>query len=388
MKIIVAPDSFKGSLSAVEVSNSIHLGIKRVFPQAEVLQLPVADGGEGTMDTLVSATGGEKREATVVGPLGNKVEASYGILGDGETCVIEMASASGLALIPDGKLSPLKATTYGTGQLIKKALDDGFSSFILALGGSATNDGGAGMLQALGLNILDEQSKPIAYGGGELNKVTKIEMESFDERIKGCQFLIASDVQNPFIGSEGASHIFGPQKGATPDMVRLLDQNMDHWANEIEKVTGIQLHELPGAGAAGGIGGAFLAFFPSKMKRGIDIVLEHTGLIDSLKGTDLVITGEGQVDLQTASGKTPMGVAQAAHRENIPTVIIAGSVGEGVEILYQFGVVSVSSIINRPLTLRESMKNADVLLTTSAEQVVRSFFHHRLHREGGIYIEN
>ncbi|GGC85216.1 glycerate kinase [Thalassobacillus devorans] len=388
MKIIVAPDSFKGSLSALEVSRSINAGIKRIFPQAEVLQLPVADGGEGTMDTLLAATGGEKRKVTVVGPLGNEVEAAYGILGEGETCVIEMASASGLALIPEGKLSPLETTTYGTGQLIKKAMDDGLSSFILALGGSATNDGGAGMLQALGLKILDNHANQIEYGGGELNKVSKIEMESFDKRIKDCKFLIASDVQNPFIGPDGASHIFGPQKGATPDIVKMLDENMAHWANEIEKVTDIHLHDLSGAGAAGGIGGAFQAFFPSEMKRGIDIVLEHTGLIDSLKGTDLVITGEGQVDLQTASGKTPMGVAQAAKRENVPTIILAGSVGEGVEILHQFGVVSVNSIINKPMTLNEAIENVKDLLTSSAEQVVRSFFHHSVNTEGGLYIEN
>ena len=375
MKIVIAPDSFKGSLSAVEAASAIERGIHRALSDAHTLCLPVADGGEGTLDTLVAATNGQKIPVLVTGPLGQKVEAEYGILGDGKTCVIEMAKASGIPLIPREELNPLKATTFGTGELIKQALDDGFTSFILALGGSATNDGGAGMLQALGLSLLDEQGNKISPGGAELAKICSIDLSRFDKRISNCQFLIASDVENPLIGPYGASHVFGPQKGATPEMVQILDACLTHWAGEVEKVTGFHLHDLPGAGAAGGIGGAFQAFFPCRMKRGIDVVIEYTGLQDALVGADLVITGEGQVDFQTASGKTPMGVAQAALLNNIPTVILAGSVGKGIEVLYQYGIVSVHSIINKPMELKEAMETAGDLLEKAAEQLVRSFFY-------------
>ncbi|WP_172370828.1 glycerate kinase [Sporosarcina jiandibaonis] len=374
MKIIIAPDSFKGSLSAVEIANAINKGVKNAFADAETHLLPVADGGEGTMETLVSATNGEIREANVIGPLGVEVKAAYGILGNGETCVIEIASASGLALVPEGKLAPLEATTYGSGQLIKQALNDGFSSFIIALGGSATNDGGAGMLQALGVKLLDKSGTEVGYGGGKLADIEKIDTSFIDRRIKDSKFLIASDVQNPLVGLNGASHVFGPQKGATPDDVKILDENMTHWANQIADVTGISLHDLPGAGAAGGIGGAFQAFFPAKLERGIDVVLEYVNFHRYLKNADLVITGEGQVDYQTASGKTPLGVAQAAMKENVPTIILAGAVGEGVEVLYDYGVVSVHSIIDKPMTLHESMCQTAHLLKKSVEQIVRTYF--------------
>lgn len=377
MKIVLAPDSFKGSLSAVKAARAIERGIQKAFPDANTLCLPVADGGEGTLDTLVAATNGQKIPVFVTGPLGQQVEAEYGILGDGKTCVIEMAKASGIPLIPREELNPLKATTFGTGELIKQALDDGFTSFILALGGSATNDGGAGMLQALGLSLLDEQGNKISTGGAELTKISSIDLSDFDNRIQGCQFLIASDVENPLIGPNGASNVFGPQKGATPEMVQILDACLAHWADEVEKVTGVHLHDLPGAGAAGGIGGAFQAFFPSTMRRGIDVVIEYTGLQTALVGADLVITGEGQVDSQTASGKTPMGVAQAALSYNIPTVILAGSVGKGIDVLYQYGIVSVHSIMNKPMELKEAMETAGELLEKAAEQVVRSFFYQR-----------
>jgi glycerate 2-kinase len=378
MKIVIAPDSFKGSLSAVEASISIERGVKKVFPHAEIVLKPMGDGGEGTMETLVAVTGGYKKSAHVTGPLGQKVDAEYGILGDGKTCVIEMASASGLSLIPKDKLNPLKTTTYGTGELVKQALDDGYHSFILAIGGSATNDGGAGMLQALGMRILDANQKQIGFGGGELANVESLDMSEFDSRIKSSEFMIASDVQNPLIGKHGASHVFGPQKGASSGDVLLLDSCMTNWANIVGKHTGVYLHNLPGAGAAGGIGGAFQAFFPSETRRGIDIVIEYSKLNEALVGADLVITGEGQVDFQTASGKVPMGVAQAAKSNNVPTVVIAGSIGKGIEELYQFGIVSVNSILNEPMTLIQAFEHASELLEGSSEQIIRTFFHNQI----------
>ncbi|PLT27888.1 glycerate kinase [Peribacillus deserti] len=375
MKIVIAPDSFKGSLSAPDAAKAIERGAKRAFPEADTICIPAADGGEGTLDTLVAATNGQKIPVSVTGPLGEKVKAEYGILGDGKTCVIEMAKASGIPLIPREKLDPLKATTFGTGELIKEALDDGFTTFILALGGSATNDGGAGMLQALGLSLLDDNGAEISLGGAELAHICSVDLSKLDDRINKCQFLIASDVENPLIGPSGASFVFGPQKGATNEMVKRLDACLTHWADEVEKVTGVHLHDRPGAGAAGGIGGAFQAFFPSVMRRGIDVIIEYTGFQTALEEADLVITGEGQVDFQTASGKTPMGIAQQAQVKNVPTVILAGSVGEGIEALYQHGVVSVTSIINKPMDLEEAIENAGELLEKAAEQVVRSFFY-------------
>lgn len=375
MKIVIAPDSFKGSISAVEAAHAIEKGIKQYLPDAQTVLLPVADGGEGTLESMVAATKGKKIECTVTGPLSNPVKASYGLLGDGKTCVIEMASASGLCLVPKDQLNPLVTTTYGTGELIKKALDDGCRQFILAIGGSATNDGGIGMLQALGMQLLDSLGEVVGYGGKELCKISTIDDTGWDQRIAESTFIIASDVQNPLVGTHGASHVFGPQKGATPEMVELLDKNMNHWADLVEAKKGIRLHDLPGAGAAGGIGGAFQAFFPAIMKRGIDIVIECTGLREALLGADVVFTGEGQIDFQTASGKTPMGVAQEAQKLNIPTIVLAGSIGNGIDILYQYGIQSIHSIVSGPMTLHEAMEKAPELLAQKAEQVMRTLKH-------------
>lgn len=386
MKIIIAPDSFKGSLTAVQAASAINRGILKAFPEAETVQLPIGDGGEGTMETLVAATGGKIRRVEVTGPLNQPAEAAYGILGDGKTCVVEMASASGLHLVPENGLSPLKATTYGTGELIRHALDDGFTNFIVGLGGSATNDGGAGMLQALGLNILDSEGDEIGFGGGALSDVSRIDTGSLDARISGSTFIIASDVQNPLIGPDGASHVFGPQKGADLEQVELLDRNLVHWADRILEATGIRLHDLAGAGAAGGIGGAFQAFFPVTVKRGIDVVLDYIHLDQELAGADLVITGEGQVDRQTAFGKTPLGVAQRAGSQNVPTIILAGSVGEGAGVLHKHGVVSIHSIVNGPMTLAEAFERAEELLESSAEQVVRAYFYQNTHIKGRLEV--
>lgn len=377
VKIVIAPDSFKGSLSALEAAKAIEKGVKKARPDAETVLVPVADGGEGTLDSLVSATDGRKVQVNVKGPLLKTVQAEYGVLGDEKTCVIEMASASGLCLIEPSQLNPFITTTYGTGELIKKALDNGFRKFILAIGGSATNDGGAGMLQALGVKLLDADGQSIRFGGGALRELAQIDASEFDTRIAESEFLIASDVQNPLVGRHGASYVFGPQKGATLEMVEQLDQNLEHYADLVEKLTGIRLHEMPGAGAAGGIGGAFQAFFPSEMRRGIDIVVEYTGLKEKLIGAECVFTGEGQIDFQTASGKTPMGVAQEAKKHGIPVFALAGSIGQGIDILYEHGITSVHSIVNGPMALEEAMNRGAELLERTAEQVIRTYFGYR-----------
>ncbi|WP_428910062.1 glycerate kinase [Niallia sp. Krafla_26] len=373
MKIIIAPDSFKGSLTSLEVSLAIEKGIKKAFPQAETILVPVADGGEGTMDSLVAATNGHNVEVTVRGPLLNPVQASYGVLGDQETCVIEMASASGLTLIEPEQRNPLLATTYGTGELIKKALDNGCKKFILAIGGSATNDGGIGMLQALGMRLLDATGNEVGNGAAELERIVEIDEQNFDPRIKDCQFFIASDVQNPLIGPKGASYVFGPQKGADESMVAFLDSSLSKWADLVERKTGVRLHDQAGAGAAGGLGGAFQAFFPSSTTRGIDIVVEYTGLEEKMNGAACVFTGEGQIDFQTASGKTPMGVAQVAKKQGIPVFVLSGSIGKGIHELYQYGITSIHSIVNTPMDLQEAINRASKLVETTAEQVIRTF---------------
>lgn len=374
MKIIIAPDSFKGSITAIDAAISIEKGIKHVFPHAETVLIPVADGGEGTMENLVTVTNGRVIQVEVTGPLGEKIKSNYGVLGDKITCVIEIAQASGLNLVDAEKLNPLKTTTYGTGELIRHALDAGYRKFILALGGSATNDGGTGMLQALGIRLLNKARKEVLGCGEEIKNIDTISLENFDERIQASHFIIASDVENPLIGKNGASYVFGPQKGATKEMVKELDYNLTHWANLVEEETGVSLHELPGAGSAGGLGGAFQAFFPSEIKRGGDVVIEYAKFETSLKEADLVITGEGQVDFQTSFGKTPMGVAQAAKTYEIPTIILAGSVGENIKALYQYGVISVHSIINQPMSLEKAMEETSILLENAAEQVCRTYF--------------
>lgn len=375
MKIVIAPDSFKGSLTALEAAQAIERGIKRANPSAETVLVPVADGGEGTTDSLVAATNGRMVDVMVKGPLLEPVKAAYGMLGDQETCVIEMATASGLNLIKAEQRNPMLATTFGTGELIKKALDDGCRKFILAIGGSATNDGGIGMLQALGMKLLDSDGNPVqdGAGAGELSRIASIDDRDFDSRIAGAQFLIATDVQNPLVGLSGASHVFGPQKGATPEMVEILDGYLRHWADLVEAKTSIRLHEKPGAGAAGGIGGAFQAFFPAETRRGIDIVIEYTELAEKLDGAQCVFTGEGQTDFQTASGKTPMGVAQEAKKLGIPVFVLAGSIGKGIDQLYEHGISSVHSIINAPMTLKEAMDRGAELLEQSGEQVMRTY---------------
>lgn len=373
MKMIIAPDSYKGSLSSEQAAEAISRGVLKAIPEATVIQVPIADGGEGTLDCMIALGAGQKVPVQVSGPLGARLTAAIGLLGDGQTAVIEMAQASGLCLIRSDERDPGTASTFGTGELLRAALDRGCREFILALGGSATNDGGAGMLQALGIRLLDSDGREVGRGGDELGRIATIDTSAFDPRIRESRFTIASDVQNPLVGPEGATYVFGPQKGGAPEQLMRLEQHMIHWADKVEQTTGIRLHDRPGAGAAGGIGGAFLAFFPSTIRRGIDVVIEHTKLREHLADADLVITGEGRIDSQTASGKTPMGIAQEAQKYGVPTIALAGSVGADIQALYAYGIKALFSLADGPMPLEDAIKQADHLLERAAEQMMRLY---------------
>ncbi|MUT68278.1 glycerate kinase [Paenibacillus sp. NEAU-GSW1] len=375
MNIVIAPDKFKGSLSAQQVGQALARGVRKACPDSGVTVIPMADGGEGTMECLVDAAQGRVMRVPVQDPLGRAIEAGFGLLdnGAGITCVIEMAKASGLYLLKRHERNPLLTTTYGVGQLMKAALDTGCRRFIMALGGSATNDGGAGMLQALGAQLLDADGQQIGYGGGSLSDLASIGLESMDPRLAECQFTVACDVDNPFVGSNGASAVFGPQKGATPEMARQLDCNLRHFADLIHEATGIAIHDVPGAGAAGGLSGGIMAFLRGELASGVSIVAGVTKLEEAIQGADLVITGEGQVDRQTAQGKAPCGVARIAKAYGIPVIVVAGSIGEGIDALYEQGVSAVVSIVNRPMSLEEAVEQSEPLLEQAGEQVMRIF---------------
>ncbi|WHY00217.1 glycerate kinase [Neobacillus sp. DY30] len=369
MKIVIAPDSFKESLSALEVSESIEKGFKRIIPDAECIKVPMADGGEGTVQSLVDATGGEIISKTVTGPLGEQVDAFFGILGNKTTAVIEMAAASGLHLVPAEKRNPLLTTTRGTGELIAAALDYGVNHIIIGIGGSATNDGGAGMAKALGALLLDENGIEIEEGGGALCHLASINLSEFDPRLATIKIEVACDVDNPLMGDKGASAIFGPQKGATPEMVTLLDQNLGHYAAIIERDLGKKINEVPGSGAAGGLGGGLLAFLPSEMKRGVEIVIEATGLSRIIEDADLVITGEGKIDGQTIFGKTPIGVAKTAKKYGVPVVGIAGNVSKDSEVVHEHGIDAIFSIVPGVILLEDAFQHAKEYVERTAANI-------------------
>lgn len=373
MKVVIAPDSFKGSLTAGEVSENIAKGIKRVFEAAETICVPMADGGEGTVCSLVLCTDGEIIRTRVSGPLMKEVEAFYGILGDGATAIIEMAAASGLPLLREEERDPMKTTTYGTGELIRHALDKGCRRIIIGIGGSATNDGGAGMIKALGARLLDADGNEVEDGGGGLGKLQRLDLSNLDRRLKECTIVAACDVDNPLTGPRGASHVFGPQKGADNKMVEMLDINLEHYAEIVLEHTGISIKDRPGAGAAGGLGGGLVAFLGAELRRGVDIVIEAARLEEKLAGADLVITGEGRIDYQTQFGKTPFGVAQTAKKHGIPVVAIVGSVGYNAEVLYDMGFSGIFSIINRPMTLEEALSESPELLQKASENIMRMY---------------
>ncbi|RAZ66470.1 glycerate kinase [Planococcus maitriensis] len=373
MKIIVAPDSFKGSISAEQAARAMAEGILDAAPGSEVIELPSADGGEGTMANLVAATNGRIVTQQVSGPLGELVSASYGVLGNGETCVIELAEASGLTLLSETERDPERASTEGTGELIRYALDAGFRDFIIGLGGSATNDGGTGILRALGMQFLDSSGEVLPPGAGPLDELYKIDASSFDSRIRDCGFVIASDVDNPLIGQNGASHVFGPQKGASDETAKDLDRKLSHYADILEKETGVSLHDVPGAGAAGGAGGAFMAFFPAVMKRGVDVVLEASGFSESVVSSDLVFTGEGKSDRQTLYGKTAFGIAQMAAAHGKPVILLSGTVDpESRSDLERF-FEEVHSVSGGAVTEKQSMDNAYVHVRKRAAEILNTY---------------
>ncbi|MFS0559460.1 glycerate kinase [Terribacillus sp. 179-K 1B1 HS] len=372
MKIVIAPDSYKESLSALEAADAMERGFHSVFPEAEYKKMPMADGGEGTVQSLVDATKGKIEERIVTGPLGKQVKAFFGLMGDGETAVIEMAAASGLHLVPAEDRNPLITSTRGTGEMISAALDFGVDHIIIGLGGSATNDGGAGMIQALGGRLLDEAGREIGDGGGALSELAAIDLAGLDERLKNVQIEVACDVDNPLTGPRGASAIFGPQKGATPEMIELLDKNLSHFADVAEKALRKSFREIEGVGAAGGLGASLLAFLDAKLKRGIDIVLDAVSFDEAVKDADLVITGEGRIDSQTIYGKTPIGVAKAAKKYDVPVIGLAGSLSDDSDVVYEHGIDALFSIVPGVVTLPEAFEHAADYMERTARNIAAS----------------
>jgi glycerate kinase len=374
MKIVVAPDKFKGSLTAAEAAAAIARGVRRVLPRAEILLAPIADGGEGTMLALVKATRGKVIRRRVVGPLGNTVTASFGIFGDNKTrrtAIIEMAEASGLKLVPPAKRNPLITTTYGTGQLIRAAVELGCKKIIVAIGGSATNDAGAGMAQALGWQLLDANGNQIPFGGGALKSLASIKSPIPPFSHSTIQIVVACDVKNPLYGKHGAAYIFAPQKGATPAMVRELDNGLRQFAKIVKRDLGKDVAHFAGAGAAGGLGAGLVAFLDAELRSGVELVLEAIGFDELLRGADLVITGEGKIDEQTAQGKAPWGVAIAAKKRGIPVIAFGGSIPACLSQKLRNHFDAVFPIASREVSKRVSMRYAKSLLEKSVATVIQ-----------------
>lgn len=371
MKIVIAPDSFKESLSAMEVAEAVETGFKKIFPDAEYVKIPMADGGEGTVQSLADATQGRLKPVEATAPLGNTVRAHIGISGDGKTAVIEMAAASGLHLVPAGKRNPLITTSYGTGELILAALDEGVEKIILGIGGSATNDAGAGMLQALGAVFADRSGKPVGFGGGCLIDTARADFSGLDPRLRQVEIEVACDVDNPLCGEKGASAVFGPQKGATPEMVAALDQALARFAAVVEETTGTDIRNHAGAGAAGGMGGGLLTLPKAELKAGVQIVIEATGLAEAVRDADLVITGEGRMDSQSVYGKTPVGVAQTAKQYGKPVIAIVGCLREDYEAVYDCGIDAVFPIIRQLGSLETVLQNGRYNLISAAQNIAK-----------------
>jgi glycerate kinase len=370
MKIVIAPDSFKESLSAPKVAAAIAQGLSQAAPEAHCVCIPMADGGEGTVEAILAATGGESRINVVQDALGRPIQAQWGWL-PGKVAIVEMACAAGLELIATTERDPLRASSFGVGQLIGHALDMGATQIVLGLGGSATNDAGAGLLQALGLGLFDAQGKTLAPGGAALANLAHIDTRTFDPRLKDVHITIASDVNNPLCGLQGASAVFGPQKGATPAQVSKLDTALGHFADVCARTLGKDPRNAPGSGAAGGLGFAAHTWMQARFRPGVEVVAELGGLAVAIQGAQLVITGEGRMDAQTLHGKTPMGVAKIAQAAGVPVIAIAGSLGAGYQALYKTGIVAAFSLVSGPMTLEQACADTEQLLKDRAQDILR-----------------
>jgi len=371
LKVAIAPDSFKGAMTAMSAASCIEDGLKRALRTVSCRKIPMADGGEGTVQAIVDATGGKFVKRTVTDPLGRKTKVTFGISGDGKTAVMEMAEASGLALLAPAERNPLKTTTYGTGEMIKHALKLGVRKILIGIGGSATNDGGTGMASALGIKFLDKRGKLITCCGGTLDKIVAIDISGLDKRLKGVEIEVACDVDNPLTGRTGAAQVYGPQKGATPAMVKQLDAGLRNLAAVIKKDLGLSILKEPGSGAAGGLGGGLMAFLGGRLRPGVDIVIDSVKLAKRIKGCDLVITGEGRMDHQTAFGKTPAGVARIAKEQGLPVIAICGCLGKDPQVVHSIGIDAFFSSQEENVIEEELPKTGPVMLTNCAEQVGR-----------------
>lgn len=373
MKIIIAPQSFKGSLTAKEATNIILDSAKSVFPNAELIGLPIADGGDGTLETIIDATNGELINSNVKGPDNRIVEASWGLFNsekNEKTAIIEMARASGLAMLDPNNLDPFNSTTFGTGELIINAVKNGAKKIILGIGGSATNDCGIGVAKAVGVKFLDSQKNEIDNNVANFSKIREINLNNFNPELKNIKFEVACDVTNTLCGIEGASYIYGPQKGASIDDIKILDKNLLHIGNLIEKELNLNVLNLKGGGAAGGLGAGMVAFFGATLRPGVDIIFDTLNVEEKIKDADLIITGEGQFDISSTYNKAPTAIAKLGKKYNIPAIGISGSFGEGFDKLDEFGILSKSTLINKISTLDDNIKNADNLLRiASVEQL-------------------
>jgi glycerate kinase len=373
LRIVISPQAFKQSISAREAALAIQRGILQAAPDAETILIPVADGGDGTLAALIDTTGGAYHQATVTGPLGEPVDARWGVMGDGETAVIEMALASGLALIPDNRRDPRHATTCGTGELMRAALEDGYRRVIVGLGGSATNDGGAGMASALGARFLDAGGDQLPPGGAALANLAHVDTSALHPDMSATTIIGATDVTNPLCGETGASAIFGPQKGATPEMVSELDGCLANLARVVRSDLGIDVLHTPGSGAAGGLGAGLIAFAGAELRSGIDMVCDVLDFDRHAREADLIITGEGRADRSTAFDKAPVGIARRARQFGVPTILVAGSLGPGYETLYDHGIDAVLPIAEEPADLDSSLRRGSELLQRAAERAIRLY---------------
>ncbi|MCM4170905.1 glycerate kinase [Arenibacter sp. TNZ] len=370
MNIVIAPDSFKECLSAREVASNIAKGIRKITPHAEIHEIPISDGGEGVLEAIMTGAGGTRVSVSVKDPLMRKILAEYGILKDKKTAVIEMAKASGLELLQEDEKNPLLTSTYGTGQLIRDALENGCTKIIIGIGGSATNDGGAGMIRALGAKFLNEKGEEINEGGGSLNELHKIDLSNFDKRIQSCEVIVACDVSNPLTGTKGASMVYGGQKGGNIEALELLDGNLAHYAKIIKATVGIDISNIPGAGAAGGTGAGLMAFLKGHLVNGIGLILETLKIEEYIKQADVVFTGEGKIDEQTLHGKTISGIAKLAKKYDVPVIVITGKIGDNIEGIYNIGVSAVYSIVNQPMELKQAIDQAPKLIQDCAKNIM------------------